>query len=496
MVAVETVTTNPHIRPNSEMIVLLVSTLLLRVGFGASLILFDWTLVWGIEHAFGIERTAGLEAILLTSFAGITYLIAEIMFTGYYGNRSDIIGAKPVVWLATIGGGVALIFYAPASLIFNFSLGLGAFFAIILLTLYLATIHFVHGVFASAKVAPTLGFINHLSDENNRAKNMSYFDNAILYGRVLGMITGGGLWIIFGVDAFGLSTQEQSIRIALATPILGLILFVAALLIKFGLSNPPTVIKETKKFSLKDDISLAYSVMMQDSRRPLLLPWLSIAALIGSASLWGPSVAFRIASSSENAGSERGITALVPIMFILFSLALPAPIWGILADKLGNEKILKVGLFGTPVAFVGGLLVGFPFYYPGIANGDPILSNIPLLLAIAPTLFMFSAFVPVLLGSLGDTAEKGKKDDGHVMSGYHFIIATGEIIGILIGGIFIGVFAILPTLFPGLPGDQGTYILLGFLLFELILIIGIVVGVLKVPSKDKFIRKTSSEAVV
>ena len=81
--------------------------------------------------------------------------------------------------------------------------------------------------------------------------------------------------------------------------------------------------------------------------------------------------------------------------------------------------------------------------------------------------------------------------NGEVMSGYHFVIATGEIIGILIGGIVIGLFSLLQKL-SGLFGDSddanGLAILTGFVLFELTLVLGMVIGILKLPDQGPVIE--------
>ncbi len=467
-------------KTSKEIILLLISTLLLRIGFGAILILFDWTLVWGIEHALGVESHSSAESILLTSFAAITYLIAEIMMTGYYGNKSDRIGAKPVILFATVGSFIVILLYMPSTLIFDAFYLTSPVLALLLLTGYLALIHFVHGIFAAAKVAPTLGFINHYSDSTNRTLHMAYFDNAILYGRALGMMSGAFTWIFFRVD----HTQdviEQSRRISLAYIPLSILLLIATLIIYFGLSNTPTT-EKPKPFNLKDDVKIAFSVMMQEDRRPLLLPWLSIAALIGSASIWGPSVAFRIVGGENGQNNDRGLEAILPIMVILFALALPAPFWGWYADRHGKKKTMTIGLFGIPIALVLGLGIGFPFYKDALLSQEAsIISNIPFLLSLAPSIFLFSSFIPVLIGSLGETAHRDKKEDGHVMSGYHFVIATGEIIGILGGGLFIGLFALFHTL--NIIPDGNLALLVGFVLFELILVAGMTIGILKLPDK-------------
>lgn len=461
-----------------EIFYLILSTLLLRIGFAGSILLFDWTLIWGIEKAFGIAETSSVTSILLTSFAAITYLIAEIMFTGYYGNKSDRIGSKPVILYATLGAAIVLLFYGPAAYLFEFSLRIDPIFAIIMLTGYLAIVHFLHGVYASAEVAPTLGFINSLSSIENRTLHMSYFDNAILYGRAGGMIIGGFLWILFQVDKAP-TFNEQATRIMFIAPVFTLLLIIAWALIKFGMRNPPPV-GGSKKFSMKKDVAIAFRVMLSKERRPLLMPWVLIAALIGSASLWGPSVAFRIASASSSTHEERGLNALLPIMIALIGLALPAPLWGKYADHHGKKKTLKIGLFGLPIAAVLGLAAGYPFYKNELLGDASLIHHIPFLLSLLPAAFMFSAFIPVLMGSLGETAEQD--NNGTVMSGYHFVIASGEIVGILGGGLFISIFALIGTL--GIFSNVDMAILIGFVLFELLLVIGMIVGILKLPQRN------------
>ncbi|MDM8520849.1 MFS transporter [Anaerolineales bacterium HSG6] len=456
---------------NRELVFLFISTFFVRVGFGASLILFDWTMVWGVEHSYGYENASSASAILLTTFAGITFLIAEVIFTGYYGNRSDSIGAKPVLFFATIGSAFALLSYAPSPFFYSYFQD-HVNLAILMLVLYMAITHFLHGVFAAAVVSPGLGFVNFLSTAQNRTYNMAWYNNAILYGRAAGMTLGGLLWIWFGVDHVGLTISEQAWRIFWTFPVLFVILLLAAIIVYFGLTNS---IKhsEPKPFSIKNDMLIAFQVMMEPVRRPLLLPWLSIAALVGSASLWGPSVAFR---ASEHAGDERGLAALLPITLIVVALALPAPFWGWYADHKGRKQTLQIGILGLPVLFGGVFLV-----YP-LLGDDVSLSNPILLMGMLPGLMLLSALVPVLMGKLGDTASDTANEHGHVMSGYHFAIASGEIFGMVFGGLFISLFSGLYQL--GLFANQGNALIVGFLIFEVALIISTIVGILRLPSDN------------
>ncbi len=455
---------------SKQLLALYVSTFLLRIGFAASLILFDWTLIFAIESQLGHAAASEFGPIALTSFAAITFLIAEIMFTGYYGHRSDVTGVKPIIMFATFGAAVVLIGYAPAPLMLN--IVDDAWLSVIFVVLYLAFIHFLHGVVASGKVSPTLGFINHNSTDENRSYRMGLYDNAILYGRAIGMPLGGLLWFWLKVDEEGISLEEQTKRLSMTFPYLGIILLIAGLLILFGIENTPHR-DDVKPFSLKEDITLAARVMIDEKRKPLLAPWLALSALIGSVSLWGPSIAFR-----SGTGEERSISALIPIIVIIVALAIPAPFWGKYADTHDRKSGMKYGIAGLPVLAVGAAI----FFIAGSPGGFS-LSNIWFLTAIVPGIMFISALVPVLMGALGDTAEKGIHDDGAVMSGYHFIIAMGEIIGILVGGLLIAVFALLETA-TGIFGSQANALLGGFLLFEFVLLVIVIWGVIKIPTEN------------
>ena len=454
-----------------EMMALYLSTFLLRTGFGGAILLVDWILVWGFEHA-NQSATSGY-ALTVISLAAITYYIAEITLTGYYGSRSDKIGAKPVLLYSTIGAGVVLLLYSPGSLLFMKISNKEV--AVIILALYIAMIHFLHGVFASANVAPSLGFVNKLSTNENRALHMAWYDNAILYGRAAGIVLGGLLWIGLNVDGTSDPNKEAHL-IAYTFPFLALLLVFATLLVIFGIQPLHESKKETHVFNIKRDIAIAAKVMLKEERRPMLIPWVSIAALIGSASLWGPTVSF-IATSQQS--SERGWNALLPIMIALVGLALPAPLWGIYADRKGRKKTLLVGLIGLPLAGVLGLAIGFPFY-----RSDLSIHNWKLLVSLLPGAFMFSALIPVLMGILGDTAEDAQ--DGEIMSGYHFVIAAGETVGVIGGGIFIGFFSLLQSI-TGIFGSgthgNGVAVVLGFILFEMVLVTGMFIGILRLPEQ-------------
>ncbi len=467
---------HPESKVSKELIALYISTFLLRIGFAASLILFDWILVWGIETALGHDAVNDFGPIFLTSFAAITFLIAEILLTGYYGHRSDKTGAKPIIMWATIGAAFVLLLYSPTSHILV-TTGLGMT-GVILMVLYLSFIHFLHGVVASGKVSPTLGFINFHSHDGNRSLRMAYYDNAVLYGRAVGMPLGGALWILYKVDEHGISVEEQASRIAKTFPILSIVLVLAAILIFFGLSNTPQK-DEVTDFSIKEDLSLAAKVMFEPERKHLLVPWVALSAIIGSVSLWGPSIAFRAGGAGDE---DRALEALIPVIVIVVALALPAPIWGKLADSHSRKKILNVGIAGLPVLGIGAI-IGHPYYADSIS-----LSNPYLLGSIVPGIMMISALVPVLMSYLGDTAEKGVHDDGRVMSGYHFIIASGEIVGILVGGLVIGLFALLEDIFHFF-GDRNTALLIGFMFFEVVLLILVIQGILRMPDNLDDARK-------
>lgn len=427
--------------------------------------------MWGIEHAYGSENASSASAILLTAFAGITFLIAEVMFTGYYGNRSDSVGAKPVLIFATLGAAFALLLYTPSPFFYSY-FHAEANIAILMLVTYLAITHFIHGIAAAAVVSPGLGFVNYLSTHHNRALHMAWYDNAILYGRAAGMTFGGLLWIGMGVDTLGLTIPEQSRQIALTFPVLFFILLVAASLVYWGLSEPPQNSKP-QPLSIRRDMTIPFNVMMAPERRPLLIPWLSIAALIGSASLWGPSVAFR---ASEHAGDERGFTALLPIAVIVIALAFPAPFWGWYADHRGRKQTLEIGVLGLPLMLAGLFMA---YYWVG---DEASVSHPGMLLSIIPGLMLLSALVPVLMGKLGDTANHQAQEHGHVMSGYHFAIAGGEILGIVGGGLVISFFALLPGI--GLFESQATALVTGFLAFQITLIGSTILGIFRLPDDE------------
>ncbi len=485
--------THPHIEigGNKEFTALLVSTFLLRIGFAASLILFDWQIIWAIETTLGKDAASEFGPIFLTAFASITFLIAEIFLTGYYGHRSDRTGVKPIILFGTAGAAFVLAMYSPSSLILSKVFETeGAYTSLILMITYLALIHFLHGVVASAKVSPTLGYINHFSTDHNRSLRMAYYDNAVLYGRAVGMPLGGMLWFVLGVEDDGIDTKTQARRIAFTYPFLSIILFIAALLIIYGIKNTPGE-EDVAPFSIKEDMALAANVMLDEKRKPLLVPWLALAAMIGSVSLWGPSIAFR-----TEGGEDRAISALLPVIIIVVALALPAPLWGKYADTHDRRSALNFGVAGLPILLIGVVVwvIGVDLIGEPIFQKDISFTNISLLFSVVPGIMFFSALVPVMMGALGDTAEQGSHEDGRVMSGYHFIIAGGEIIGILIGGLVIGFFALLQS-FTGLFGTnsaeegeiavgQSNALMFGFGLFELILIFLVVRGVMKIPHQE------------
>ncbi len=288
---------------------------------------------------------------------------------------------------------------------------------------------------------------------------MGGYDASLMMGRVLGILVGGVLYTWVGAD-------EDPAQVALAYPVLMLFLLGATILIIVSV-QPLAPLNPEATFSALGEMTNSIRTFLDPKRRDMILPWLSMASLVGLLSVWGPGILMREGGAS---GTESGMVGGM----IGFVWGAPGPIWGKVSDRIGRKKTMMIG--------VGGLLgtIGWGGFLIVLGGGEVILNPVFLIL-IMPPIMCIAAFIPSLLGRLGDTG--GAASHGAVMSGYHFALAVGEMTGIFIGAIFYSFGIILVEQWMGIQeGNPGGIIGIG--LMALILIVLIIGGTTRVKADD------------
>ena len=141
--------------------VLYLSTFLLRIAFGALLLLIS-------------AYVAGEDGLLKVAIIAVPYPLAEMVTANYFGILSDRIGRKTIIVFGTTLAAVIVTLYTLSN---N--------------TWYLAALHGIHGIGAAATVAPAIAMIADHADSCDRGRQMGWFDYATFLGYIIGAVVGG-----------------------------------------------------------------------------------------------------------------------------------------------------------------------------------------------------------------------------------------------------------------------------------------------------------------
>ncbi len=270
-----------------HLVVLYLSMIATRVGFGVIIILFP-------VYLFGASDVELAIALAL-------YPILEAFSAVPIGGLCDTRGRKQVfvVALAYIASLTALIGVSPN-------------------LYYVGAVHGLMGIGAAGVTVSSLTMITDLTQQKNRGKGMGLFDFSNIGGYAVGLLLGGRLQKLFAAD-LGYAFAATGAVIALA-------LAVSAV----SLREPVHSVKR-KKVELNPFKAL-------DSRTKAILPiWLALTALIG--------IAFFLPRALGRVGFEATTTSYVLFAGVA-ALGVGSVGFGALSDKVGREKVLLVGIVG------------------------------------------------------------------------------------------------------------------------------------------------------
>ncbi len=472
-------------RPTISFIGILISTFFLRVAFGSTTVLMP-------IYIFLHLQMEGWEANLAIIIVEITYAIAVIISSGYFGFRSDVSDAKRWILLGTAAGGLILIGYGICALNWQGWIGIIPL-ANGLMIFGMSLFHFLHGLAGSIKVNASYGYISRFSVYETRATKIGFYNVAVSGGRSVGVILAGVLYNAFvgireltrteggNVITYWEPTEPQ--RLIYLYLLFSFAIIISAVVVYFMVDKTKPVL-EHEEYSVKQEMLMSWKLMTDKNRRGIVLPLLGTAAIIGILSNWG----FLILSIESNP-AEASITTVV----FTLSMGLPMALWGWLADKMGRKKALTVGVVGLlmlavviGIAFFGNFMTGGQPWYDPTSEFDPngFTNNWWILILLVISLFLGSAYFPAISGRLGDSSSIGMKEERHgsTMSIQQTIISFSEIIGIILGGVALTiVFAISNRT------DNFAYNLIGLLIPIVLLLILTTVASFLWPAEEDFI---------
>jgi MFS family permease len=483
--------TLPH--PKRSLIGIFISTFFLRVAFGSTTVLMP---IYIFQHLKGMDGWIGHLSIIIVE---VTYAIAVILSSGYFGFRSDTSNSKRWILIGTAAGGMILTGYGICALNWDGWIGITPLVNGLLI-FGMSVYHFLHGIAGSCKVNASYGYISRFSVYETRATRIGFYNVFVAGGRSVGVILAGVLYdAIVGVT----ETSETSWyptnphRLVYLYLIFGFAILVSAVVVYFMLDKTKAVVKE-EKYNLKQELLTSWRLIKDKSRRGIVLPLLGTASAVGILNNW----AFLVLSLESTPGGASWTT-------VLFTIAMGAPmaLWGWLADKIGRRKTLWIGISGIivmtimiGVAFFGGYLTGGEPWTTGQfdPNGFIKPENLWLTIILVLSLLMGSAYFPAISGRLGDSSSMGITDEeidetkelektaefhGSTMSIQQTIMSISEIIGIVAGGA-----ALATVYFISGTSTNFAFNMIGMFVPILLLLIFTTIVSLLWPAEEDFIK--------
>jgi len=271
--------------------ILYISTFLLRLAFGALLIVIANYIPGGSDY----------DKLLNVAIIAVPYPLAEMLTANYFGIKSDRMGRKNIIVAGTTLAGIVTVLYTLSNNV-----------------AYLSVMHGIHGIGAAATVAPAIAMIADHAHVKDRGRQMGWFDYSTFLGYIFGAVIGG-----FSIEYLG--------NIPAFLLIAGALFGSALLLFKLVHSEAP----RTKAVHYGNWHELRKVFRVREIREIFPI-WLIIAILLGLAITYLP----RIMLSEGVSGSQIGI------MFALAgaALGLLQPFWGKLSDRFGRVPIMTYGI--------------------------------------------------------------------------------------------------------------------------------------------------------
>ncbi|MFZ0830351.1 MAG: MFS transporter [Thermoplasmata archaeon] len=391
-----------HAAPESPRLLRAVfgTTFFIRFGFGLTLSIFA---SYFARHSVGL----GGGSVGTVGLLGALAPIGEFTTVLISGLAADRYGRFPIL----LGGTVA-----ASVLLAVMSLGRSA--------ALLGSSNLLFGVASGAILAASLAVVADQSGRGERGLEMGRFDAVNLLGYILGFASGLG-----ALGPLPNSDLPWLFRLGAAVLLAG---FLFALLSVRGFTEPDY--RNTFQLWRVRDAILRRDVLL------VVLPWLVIYMLIGTAFIFLPSAATGAGISTTWLALAIGGGGLL--------LLLTQPWFGRQADLRGRPLFLLLGTIG----FVSILILAgsIPVYGP----------RPPILVGIGVSAFFALGYGPAALASLADVSQSLTR--GTTMAVYSLVISLGMIIGLVVSTTFYSAYGFFGLdLFFGLVA--GGLVLLTFL---------------------------------
>ncbi|UJG42088.1 MAG: MFS transporter [Candidatus Heimdallarchaeum aukensis] len=448
---------------------IIVSTFFLRVAFGSTTVLMP---LYIYKHL----RMEGWIANIAIMIVEVTYALAVIASSGYFGSKADLDDAKKWILFGTASGGLVLFGYGVCAFNWQGLIGIVPL-ANGLIIFGMSVYHFIHGIAGSAKVNASYGYISRFSVYENRATRMGIYNVAVTAGRSTGVVLAGFLYKFFVGQSDDVAWQPlRPSWLVYEYLVFAFFLIISALVVYFSVEKTRPVISKSS-FSLKKQLLASWNLLTNKDRRGIILPLVGTASIIGILNNW----AFLVISLETGADVGSTVTVLLTLL-----MGAPMALWGYVADKIGRKKTLAIGVFGM----IGmTFMLGFSYFGNYVDPDDlsSILDHSWIITLLVIFVILASAYFPAISGRLGDSSSIGFKEERHgtTMSVQQTIMSLSEIIGIVLGGVaLIVVYSFVGDIY-------FYYNMIGLMIPIVFLLILTTIATLLWPAEEEFISKAN-----
>lgn len=385
----------------------IVGSFLVRVGGASTGVMLGFLLAH--LHRSGVTGTSALAVSLL---AAAFYL-------------SELVGA-PLAGLLIDRRGVRMLLLAGPVL----GIAAEALFAVPSRLPLLTLARLLQGLTTACTVPAALAFLSNATAEagargGGRGRAMGFFEVGSIGGLAAGYVAGGFLWSGAGRRGFALLALIYALSV---------VLFI--------------VIPTDRTRRLPESPATVWRAIR--SAADLVPSWLALTAAAG---IWFGQAAYQL--SGANPRLHQILTAglsvkMIGIVFGVYTLlfALGTVGWGWLLERVGVERAMRIGVVGLILASVA----IFGVNHAGRFSGPLYLASMGLGIV---SLALETAYTPAALTLLAERSDAERHSRGAVMGVYSMLLAGGQLIGAIIGGVFAMAW--------GVDGLVAATIVLGFI---------------------------------
>ncbi|MFX0125615.1 MAG: MFS transporter [Candidatus Hodarchaeota archaeon] len=387
--------------------------------------------------------TVGIELAIITA----SYYFVSLTTASFFGLISDRFGRRPFLILGTALASISLVIFP---IMYPYYATLPFSFLVLVLS------NGMKGLAVAMISGPILAVIADLSPEERHGETMGKFYLAKAAGGAIGNPFGLIAWTIFQEDSFFF---------------FAIIMFLATLIYVFRFFEPhkDLALDDEAEIMLTDftqtvkdseiDINPFKTMLesLQDKQfRKFAIAWLAYTTLIGASTFVAPTIIYDL-------WANVGLTIAIIGFLAICIMGIMQPILGRLSDNVGRKPFLVIGVVGTSMLLVSlasildykstngtqewelselSDLIINPFSLTDTISLNLIpeyplpIPHLLVVLMISVYGLSASCFISAALGLVSDVTKSGHR--GREMGFTQSIMASGNIMGAIIGGYFVG----------------------------------------------------------